>query len=725
MSNRKEKVPTPGEERIIVRHVLRFPGWLAESSRLAGEPAALAAFVDLLHPGEALRITLLNAPLPGGSRGRVEAAVISGEEDDAAIEERRMALAEVFCHALEVAFPNSQVLRGEAALRPLPCRTVVQPAGQVLAVAAHARTTPGPRPLSARAAPARTAAMPGGAEHIGLALARLDALGGQARLCLTLRRAPLEAPQLKRIGDLLKRFDEALPAASLPALLEAFPQWRLLSGLLADADACWLEVAVESADPVEETLCQLLCLGFHGSPLAAAGEEGAAASGAPALHQLLPRRLFAEALLPAVLAAIPAWLTAAGEQPVARQGLLLGETMKGRPVFLSSRDRARHLYIIGATGTGKSTFMANMAGEDMEAGRGVILIDPHGDLVADVERLVPAARREDLLICDMADPARAFSANILAAAGGAPEVERELAIDALLDLLKRVLFPGVPEAFGPMFEAYFRNSLKLLMLAREKGRQTSLEDMARIFSDDTCREELLELVDDGHLRTFWEQAGKVSFGNDISLANISPYITSKMEQITGSRILRPVLASSHSSLDFTKVISEGGICLINLAKPQVGRRNAALVGGVLSIRLAMAAMAQGHLPPQQRRESYVYMDEFQTYASYVLSEMMAESRKYGLRLTLANQTLGQLRGDFGQPEQVSAILGNAANIVTFRLGDADARVLGSLMEPAFNAAALTRLPDFHAVARLQHEGRPRPPLLLRTRPPRIAPDDAS
>ncbi len=422
--------------------------------------------------------------------------------------------------------------------------------------------------------------------------------------------------------------------------------------------------------------------------------------------------------------------------------------------------------MIGSTGTGKSTMFANMIKQDIEDGKGVILFDPHGDLWHQVRQSVPKHREKDLVLAHLGDKQFPFTMNILAGQGGDPAIERNTITNSLIDLFKRVLYQNVPEAFGPMFEIYFRNALLLLMTAQ--GNQATIMDFERIFDetrvsfdtdedegeqgdtrdpeddnapvnpfanlpllDDfgapelgkgrrgrkiTFRRHLLEQCADERIKAFWKMAENVSY-NEISINNIAPYIVSKLTQITGSPLLAPVLGARESSLDFHRIMNEGKICLINLAKGEVGAKDAAFAGGLMSIRLAMAAQARARLPEKERRPVNVYMDEFQTYATDMLADMMAEVRKYGLRMVLANQTLSQIDGRGFRADASGGVLGNAANLIAFRLGAIDAAALADWFAPGFSAQDLMQMPNHQAAARVLVGGVPLPPFLFETIPP--------
>jgi TraM recognition site of TraD and TraG len=309
-------------------------------------------------------------------------------------------------------------------------------------------------------------------------------------------------------------------------------------------------------------------------------------------------------------------------------------------------------------------------------------------------KLVPAERLGDLVLVHPTDPRGAFTMNILERLGDDVEGEHGRIIGELLDFLKRSQWREVPEAFGPMFENYFRNGLQLLLNA--VGDNASILDFPRIFSDEAYRHELLCKCTNPDVSLFW--TGIVEEAQyEAKLSNHAPYIVCKMSPITGNTHLKRILGANRSSLDFGRVIDAQQICLINLAQPYLAKDASRFLGGMITARLvASAKVMQASIPDEQRKRVNVYMDEFQTYISAGLAEGLAEVRKYGLNMVLANQSLSQLQGDRYQTEVAEAVLSNAANVIAFRVGIHDAARLGRRFEPELPAQCLAKLPNYHA-----------------------------
>ena len=577
-------------------------------------------------------------------------------------------------------------------------------------------------------------------------------------LVISLRRQQLDAALLRRLYAARSTLQDKGAADFLEHATLPFREMGgndFLTSILQDRQAYEIEAHIRSSQPLHDTLLSMICHALFGAPHDR--EEKPASLDLRPFH---PHDIFHGKLLPVLFALVP---IAAGERRADHlfpaDGVLLGRTTDtALDVRQQDRDRARHTYIIGSTGTGKSTLIANMIKQDIENGKGVILFDPHGDLWQQIRKSVPRQRQKDLVLAHLGDAKFPFTMNILAGQGGKPAIEHNTMTNSLIELFKRVLYENVPEAFGPMFEVYFRNALLLLMNA-QKDRATIM-DFERIFEEtrhyfdadgnivsaedeeemqdnssdpfaelsEILMEEnnrrrprrktkfrhfLLERCDDERIKSFWNMAENVSY-NEITISNIAPYIVCKLTQITGSPLLAPVLGARDSSLDFQKIMNEGKICLINLAKGEVGAKDAAFAGGLMSIRLAMAAQARARLPENERRPVNVYMDEFQTYATDMLSDMMSEVRKYGLRMILANQTLSQIDGSGHRADTSGGVLGN---LIAFRVGIPDAEKLVNWFAPHITAEQLAQLPDYTAAARLLAKGRPLPPMFFTTLPP--------
>ena len=387
----------------------------------------------------------------------------------------------------------------------------------------------------------------------------------------------------------------------------------------------------------------------------------------------------------------------------------IGCTLEGVPVALAPTDLGRHLYIIGATGVGKSTLMAQMIRQDIDNGLPTIVVDPHGDLFHEIRDGLTDEQRQRACIADLSALEGGFGLDVLNVSGNRPDIRLNFVCNQLIALFRKVLYRDQPEGFGPMFESYFRNALMLLVLGSPTA--CSLSDFDRVFGDPKFRSDLLPNCKDEMVVRFWKQTA-VRAGGEAALENIAPYIVSKLTQLTGSPLIRPIIDGSRTNVNFGQVFDNRGILLINLAKGIAGETDAALVGALFSIDLFATALARTSISRHQRGRVRVYLDEFQTYASDVLSQMLAECRKFGLELVLANQSLGQISGARSKPDVADAILANVGTVLAFRTGPQDARNLEPWFASTLDAEALMRIPDYQFAARSLQDGVPIEPFMV-------------
>jgi hypothetical protein len=392
--------------------------------------------------------------------------------------------------------------------------------------------------------------------------------------------------------------------------------------------------------------------------------------------------------------------------------LRVGETSSGAPLVLSGRDRDRHVYVIGATGTGKSTLLLNFLAQDARKGEGVILLDPHGDLADEAMEVVERTGRQDVIFADASDPAGAYRINLLDGVGASAGASQNYVVNGLIRLLRRALYDGVPEAFGPMFELYFRNAFFLLM--SRGGDAATLMDFDRVFTDDKFRQSLLTACTEEKVVQFWRDIAQRVTHDETSLRNITPYIVSKLAQFTSNPTLRELLCAKSGALDFSTIMDEGRILILRAPKGLLGQTDTEILAAVTLMRIAQVGMSRAARPKTDRRPVRLYVDEFQTCAGDGLADILAEARKFGLSLVLANQSLRQIDGRGSRPNVGEAALANAANLIALRVGALDAASLAPWFER--EAASLCHQPDFHATARVLQNGRPLTAPLVRLMP---------
>jgi len=397
-------------------------------------------------------------------------------------------------------------------------------------------------------------------------------------------------------------------------------------------------------------------------------------------------------------------------------GPQLGEANAGSvsaAVHLPTEGRSRHSYIVGATGTGKSTLLLNLVRQDLEAGEGLALIDPHGDLFEQVLAALPRHRIKDVVLIEPGRGSRVPGINFISIPEGPLRRNQvNFVINEFLGIFDQLY--DMRECGGPMFQTYFRNAL--LLLIESRCPDATLLDLARVFEDRTFREALKAHCPDRQVVHFWtNQAEKA--GGETSLANIAPYITSKLNLFTQSGPIRPIVGQAKTSIDFRRLIDRRGILLVNLAKGQLGELDTRLLGMLLIGQLFSAALGRATLRPERRKPFHLYVDEFQNFVTDSVASLLAEARKFGLHLTLANQTLAQLHAHPGRQNLLETILGNVGNLMLFRLGVPDAQRLRLFTEPHLPPEEIQRLPNYHAFARLLAAEGPIEPFVFATAPP--------
>jgi hypothetical protein len=656
------------------------------------------SFLAQLRAGECLSLRVAFGESGGLSFGATARAPRPAVE--ARAHELELALREVVASAA----PNFKLATDSAIRAPdLPWQIELRPAGQ--RVCLDELTGRRPRPVAgSRIRPCEQAPL---ALQLALAperrpdlaavadLMRRPALHG-AVLDLELSSFRLDARQRRALQDFLKGLLSHLSrggAHDAPLILLHDNVLRQLKAWTTAS--CGLRLAARIAAPasIPPAPLHMLCQALFGATGRAETGDDAEVDLTAAWPDLDLAFLDRLRVIPAVKARLDARRKASAAVD-ASQGINLGRLDDDTPFAIDGSARKQHVYMLGGTGTGKSTLMLNMIAQDMRAGRAVIVIDPHGDLWEKALKLVPAERLGDLVLVHPTDARGAFTMNVLERLGDDADGEHGRIIGELLDFLKRSQWREVPEAFGPMFENYFRNGLQLLLNA--EGDNASILDFPRIFSDEAYRHELLCKCTNPDVSLFWN--GIVEEAQyEAKLSNHAPYIVCKMSPITGNTHLKRVLGANRSSLDFGRVIDAQQVCLINLAQPYLSKDASRFLGGMITARLvASAKVRQASIPDEQRKRVNVYMDEFQTYISAGLAEGLAEVRKYGLNLVLANQSLSQLQGDRYQTEVAEAVMSNAANVIAFRVGIADAARLGRRFEPELPAECLAKLPNYHA-----------------------------
>jgi hypothetical protein len=390
-----------------------------------------------------------------------------------------------------------------------------------------------------------------------------------------------------------------------------------------------------------------------------------------------------------------------------KNGVLLGHNVyRGveTPVRFGINDRRRHMYMIGQTGTGKTTLFLNMIAQDIEAGHGVGVVDPHGDLIEDVLLHIPPARMKDVILFDPRDTERPLGFNVLEVKS---EAQKDLIVNEVVQILQKLAARLNPESIGPMFEHYLRNAL----LALVEDPEATLVDVPRMFVDEKFRELVMRRVTNPTVKQFWEQEFKQSQKGQMS-ADMLSYVISKLGRFVSNNTMRNLIGQAKSSFDVREVMDQKKILLCNLSKGSLGDINSDLLGFVLVAKIQVAAMGRANVPENKRPDFYLYLDEFQNFTTDSIVMILSEARKYRLNLHLTHQFIQQLEDNIKE-----AVFGNAGTIVSYRVGAEDAEVLVKQLEPVFSQYDLVNLEQFMASVRLLVKGTPQRAFSLKAMPP--------
>lgn len=363
---------------------------------------------------------------------------------------------------------------------------------------------------------------------------------------------------------------------------------------------------------------------------------------------------------------------------------------------IRQEDRLLHLYIIGKTGTGKSTLLSSMAAQDFSAGRGFALVDPHGDLVERLYAGFSSAGASDVIYLDATDPAQPYGYNPLHA------VRYEhipLAASGLLEVFKKMW----SDAWGVRMEHILRNALYALL----EQKDATLSDIPKLFLDRSFRRQIAGSLRNSAVKMFWEKEfDRYSFSYR---ADGVASIQNKIGAFLADPLMRRILTEPKTPISLRRIMDEGKVLLVNLGKGRIGEDSSSLLGGLLVTTIGLAAYSRADTPPQARRNFFVYIDEFQSFTTLAVANMLSELRKYGLGITMAHQYLHQL-----EPEIRHAVLGNAGTLVSFRLGAEDAPYLSRELLERFDPRDLQTIANHHVYVRLLIDGQPSKPFSAAT-----------
>jgi hypothetical protein len=376
-----------------------------------------------------------------------------------------------------------------------------------------------------------------------------------------------------------------------------------------------------------------------------------------------------------------------------------------KKVFMKNEDRFRHFYIIGQTGTGKSSIIQLMARQDFNNGKGVCIVDPHGSLIEDLLPYIPRSRADDVIYFNPADTERPLGLNLLE--GKTAEEKDLIALDAMNMMVK--MFGE--EIFGPRIQDYFRNGCLTLMDDDEEGG--AITDLVRLFTDDEWQKYKVTKVKNPIVRSFWEK--QMASTGQREKQEMIPYFAAKFGQFTTNTLIRNIVGQTKSAFDIADVMNSGKILLMNLSKGLIGDINSQLLGMMIVNKIQVAAMRRQRQSTTERKDFFLYIDEFQNFVTPSIESILSEARKYRLGLILAHQYIDQLEKDNKLSGAVSlkgAIFGNVGTMMFYKIGPQDAEVCAKEMAPVFSEQDLVNMDAFKGSMKLCVDGQPSRPFTI-------------
>lgn len=364
-------------------------------------------------------------------------------------------------------------------------------------------------------------------------------------------------------------------------------------------------------------------------------------------------------------------------------------------------DRMAHMYIVGKTGTGKSTLIESLIRQDIEGGRGCALIDPHGDLAVRVAAFARQARPGDLVYLDAPEPNQPYGLNPLVRV---PKAYRALAASGLIEVFKKMW----SDAWGVRMEHILRNTLHALL----ETEDATFPDILRMLTDGTFRRGVVRNLENEQVREFWTREFK-NYSFRYRAEAIGP-IQNKVGAFLADPLLKRIVTDAPERLRLRKSMDEGKVLVANLAKGRLGEDSSGLLGGLLVTLIGLAAFSRANDDAASRTPFFVYVDEFQTFTTLALANMLSELRKYGVSLTIAHQYLHQL-----DPDIRHAVLGNAGTVIGFRVGAEDAPYFTREFGPYIKQDDLLNLSNHHIYLRMMIHGEPSRPFSAKTIPSTI------
>ncbi|MBI3626517.1 type IV secretion system DNA-binding domain-containing protein, partial [Candidatus Uhrbacteria bacterium] len=353
---------------------------------------------------------------------------------------------------------------------------------------------------------------------------------------------------------------------------------------------------------------------------------------------------------------------------------------------IKTDDRRRHMYVVGKTGMGKSTLLESMLFQDIQAGRGLSVVDPHGDLAEKILDFVPAHRINDVIYFNPADTDYPIAFNVLEKVDAS---QRHLVTSGLIGVFKKIW----ADSWGPRLEYLLRNSILALL----DYPDSTLLGINRLMTDKAYRKKVIEKIQDPVVKAFWvDEYSK--YPDKFATEAIAP-IQNKVGQFLSSSLIRNIVGQVKSTISMRDIMDQGKILILNLSKGRIGEDNSALLGAMMITKIQLAAMSRVNIPEKERRDFYLYVDEFQNFATDSFADILSEARKYRLDLIIAHQYIEQL-GEVVKP----AVFGNVGTMIVFRVGAADAEELVKEFSPYFTEEDIVGLAKYHMYLKLMIDG---------------------
>lgn len=389
------------------------------------------------------------------------------------------------------------------------------------------------------------------------------------------------------------------------------------------------------------------------------------------------------------------------------EGLLFGHNeFRGvkKEIRLSPEDRRRHTYVLGQTGTGKSTLLENLAVQDMLSGNGFAFIDPHGDTAEKLLAMVPKHRAEDIVYFNPADTEYPLGLNLFEFTD---PTQKDFLIQETINMLYKLYDPGHTGIIGPRYEHWYRNAALTLM--SDPNGATFIE-IPKVFTDTDYLKQKFKYLKDPTVIDFWtKEMGQTS---DYHKSEMLGWFVSKFGAFQNNEMMRNIIGQTKSAFNIRDIMDQKKILIVNLSKGRVGELNSQLLGMIFVIKFQAAAMSRADMPEDQRADFSLYVDEFQNFSTDSFASILSEARKYRLNLVVANQFIGQL-----SQEIRDAVFGNIGTIIAHRMGPEDAEFMVKQFAPAFDASDLVNLPNYNAAVRLMVGGVPSAPFTMQNLPP--------